>query len=231
MFGGQLGFQKVFKDKSSLRIGVAYYNYVNITGKRNTLNSTLRDYTAPEFLQKGNSLFEISNNSSGEQTRFGLASDYDIIDVTARYDLARFSPMHWIVTGSYVKNIGYDAGDIRKRTNGLMIVNSTDSLEDPSREKTNGYTLKLAVGWPTTYERRSWQAFMSYRYLERDAVLDAFTDSDFLLGGTNSKGWILGASYGINDYTWLKLRYLTADEIDGPALGIDVLQFDLNARF
>lgn len=230
LFGGQLGFQKVFKDKSSLRVGVAYYNYVNITGKRNTLDSTLRDYTAPEFLQKGNSLFAISN-IIGDQTRFGLASDYDIIDVTARYDLARFSPMHWIVTGSYVKNIGYDAGDIRKRTNGLMIVNSTGSQQDPSREKTNGYMLKLAVGWPTTYERHSWQAFMSYRYLERDAVLDAFTDSDFQLGGTNNKGWILGAGYGITDSTWLKFRYLTADEINGPALGIDVLQLDLNARF
>ncbi len=231
LFGGQLGFRKRFGDQSSFRIGVAYYNYVNITGRKNTLDSTLRDYTAPDFLQKGNSLFEISNNSSGEQTRFGLASDYDIIDVTARYDLARFAPVHWIITGSYVRNIAYDVGEIRKRTNGLMIVNSTDSLEDPSRKKTNGYLLKLTTGWPTTHKRGSWQTSMTYRYLERDAVLDAFTDSDFLLGGTNSKGWILGAAYGMTNDTWLKLRYLTADAINGPRLGVDVLQLDLNAKF
>jgi len=231
LFGAQLGFQKMFDDQSSFRIGLAYYNYENIVGKRNSLNSTLNDYTAPEFLQKGNSLFEISNDTGGSLRRFGLASDYDIIDLTARYDLARFAPVHWILTGSYVKNIGYDDDEIRRRTNGQMFVNSTLFTEDPSKDKTEGYTLKLLIGWPTTYERRSWQAFMSYRYLERDAVLDAFTDSDFFLGGTNSKGWIIGGSYGINDYTWLKLRYLSADEIDGPTLGIDVLQLDLNAKF
>jgi len=231
LFGAQLGFQKVFEDQSSFRIGLAYYNYDNIVGKRNSLDSTLTDYTAPEFLQKGNSLFEISNDTGGSLRRFGLASDYDIVDLTTRYDLARFAPVHWVLTGSYVKNIGYDEDEIRKRTNGQMFVNSTLFTEDPSKDKTQGYTLKLAVGWPTTYERRSWQAFLSYRYLERDAVLDAFTDSDFFLGGTNSKGWIIGGSYGINDYTWLKVRYLSADEIDGPPLGTDVLQFDVNARF
>ncbi|HEB87480.1 MAG TPA: hypothetical protein ENI68_10755 [Gammaproteobacteria bacterium] len=231
LFGAQLGFQKVFKDQSSFRIGLAYYNYDNIVGKRNSLDSTLTDYTAPEFMQKGNSLFEISNDTGGSLRRFGLASDYDIVDLTARYDLARFAPVHWILTGSYVKNIGYDDDAIRKRTDGQMFVNSTLFTEDPSKDKTEGYTLKLTVGWPTTYERRSWQAFLSYRYLERDAVLDAFTDSDFFLGGTNSKGWIIGGGYGINDYTWLKVRYLSADEIDGPPLGTDVLQLDLNAKF
>lgn len=231
LFGAQVGLRKIFDDQSSLRIGLAYYNYENITGKRNALGSTTQDFTAPDFVQKGNSMFEISNDPGGSLRLFGLASDYDIIDVTARYDLARFSPVHWTLTGSYVNNIGYDAGEIRRRTNGQMFVNSTLFTEDPSRDQTQGYLLKLSVGWPNSYERRSWQAFLSYRYLERDAVLDAFTDSDFHLGGTNSKGWLIGGSYGINDYTWLKLRYMSADEIDGPPLGIDVLQLDLNARF
>ncbi len=231
LFGAQVGYQKVFDDQSSFRIGLAYYNYDNITGRRNSLDSRLNDYTAPVFMQKGNSLFEISNDTGGSLRRFGLASDYDILDLTLRYDLARFAPVHWIVSGSYVRNIGYNENEIRKRTNGQMFVNSTLFTDDPSKDKTEGYMMKLSVGWPTTYERRSWQAFLSYRYLERDAVLDAFTDSDFMLGGTNSKGWIIGGSYGINDYTWLKMRYMSGDEIDGPALGIDVLQLDVNARF
>jgi hypothetical protein len=62
-------------------------------------------------------------------------------------------------------------------------------------------------------------------------VLDAFTDSDFHLGGTNAKGWILGGSYGITDNTYVSARYMTADEIDGPTLGIDVVQVDLNTKF
>lgn len=231
LLGAQAGFEKIFEDQSSFRVGLAYYNYTNITGRRNTLDSRLLDHTAPGFVQKGNSMFEISNDTGGSLRRFGLASDYDVVDLTFRYDLARFAPTHWVVSGSYVKNIGYDADEIRNRTGGQMLVNSTVSTEDPSREQTDGYLLKLTVGWPNTYERRSWQAFMAYRYLERDAVLDAFTDSDFHLGGTNAKGWTLGGKYSVNEYTWLGLRYLSADEIDGPPLGIDVLQLDLNAKF
>ncbi len=84
---------------------------------------------------------------------------------------------------------------------------------------------------PDVKEPNDWQVFGVYRYLEGDAVPDAFTDSDFHMGGTNTKGWILGGNYGLEHNTWLTLRYMAADEIDGPPLGIDVLQLDLNTRF
>ncbi len=233
LLGAQIGFEKRFLDQSSFRIGLAYYDYRNIEGVRNSLDSTLTDYTAPAYVQGGNSMFEISNQSDAAKalSRFGLASDFNVLDLTMQYDLALLAPVHWVFTANYVRNIGYDADEIRARTEGNMYVNSTLFTEDPERERTEGYLLRLSIGWPKTLERRSWKAFLTYRYLERDAVLDAFTDSDFHLGGTNAKGWILGGSYSINEYTWLKLRYLTADEIDGPPLGVDLLQLDLNAKF
>ena len=89
----------------------------------------------------------------------------------------------------------------------------------------------ITIGADAIRKLHDWQVFVGYRYLERDAVLDAFTDSDFHLGGTDAKGWILGGDYGLARNTWLTLRYLSADEIDGPPLGIDVLQLDLNTRF
>ena len=64
-----------------------------------------------------------------------------------------------------------------------------------------------------------------------DAVLDALTDSDFHLGGTNAKGFTVGGSYGVDDNAWLTLRWLSSDQIDGAPLSIDTLQFDLNTRF
>jgi hypothetical protein len=76
-----------------------------------------------------------------------------------------------------------------------------------------------------------WQASIAHKYLERDAVLDALTDSDFHLGGTNAKGFIVGGSYGVDDNTWLSLRWYSSDQIDGVPLAIDTLQLDLNARF
>jgi hypothetical protein len=112
-----------------------------------------------------------------------------------------------------------------------MFVDSSLFTADPGDEQIEGYQLKVTVGWPSTLLRGNWQTFLAYRYLERDAVLDAFTDSDFHLGGTNAKGWLLGGAYGLTDNTYLSMRYMSADEISGPPLGIDVLQVDLNAKF
>jgi hypothetical protein len=233
LFAGQIGTDIRFDNQSRFRLGLAYYDYYNITGKISPLSQPNRyDFTAPGYVQKGNSMFVISNNPSNPFERFGLASDYDLIDVTAEYDIAMFAPVHVILTGDYVKNIGYDAGEIRDRLNGAgMFVNSTIFTGDPDNEQTEGYMARLALGWPKVRMRRSWQVFFAYKHLERDAVLDAFTDSDFHLGGTNAEGWIVGGTYSLMDDTYVKIRYLSADEIVGPSLGIDVLQLDLGARF
>lgn len=233
LLGAQLGADLNFEDQSRLRLGVAYYDYIDVTGKRSPLSQpNLYDFTAPGIVQKGNSMFDISNDPADPFQRFGLASDFNLLNLTAEYDIASFAPIHVVLTGDYVQNIGYDADDIRDRLDGGdMFVNSTLFTDDPDEEQNEGYYARVTVGWPSLLERRSWQVSFGYKYLERDAVLDAFTDSDFHLGGTNTKGWILGASYGVLQNTYLKFRYMSADEIDGPALGIDVLQLDLVSKF
>jgi hypothetical protein len=241
LFAGQLGAEFQFDNQSSFRFGLAYYNYYNITGKVSPLSAPDKyAFTAPGFVQKGNSMYSISDPTD-PLTRFGLVSDYDLVNLTAEYDIARFAPVHVILTGDYVKNIGYDEDEIQNRLDGdVMFVNSTRIPGDPGDDQTDGWMAKLTLGWPNVSLRRSWQVFLAYKYLERDAVLDAYTDSDFHLGGTNAEGWIVGASYGLLDDTYLQIRYLSADAIDeGPKvggqpvapLGIDVLQVDLGARF
>jgi hypothetical protein len=76
-----------------------------------------------------------------------------------------------------------------------------------------------------------WNVLAGYRYLESDAVLDAFTDSDFHLGGTNSKGYFIGGQYALFDGVLFGGRWMSANEIAGPPLAIDVLQVDLVAKF
>ena len=231
LLGAQLGTKWGFQDKSSLNVALAWYGYNNISGNKNSLNSTQNDYTAPQYVQKGNSMFDISNSPTPYQ-QFGLASDFKLLDFTFKYDLARFDPTHFILSGDYVQNYGYDAHKIRNRLDGgAMFIDSSIYTGDPSDKQNEGYQLKLTVGSPEILLPRNWQVFLGYKYLERDAVLDAFTDSDFHLGGTNAKGWILGGSYGITDNTYVSARYMTADEIDGPTLGIDVVQVDLNTKF
>ncbi len=99
------------------------------------------------------------------------------------------------------------------------------------KERSLGYQVMLTYGWPIVAERYTWRVYGEYRYLERDAVLDAFTDSDFHLGGTDAKGWIVGGDYAIDENTVLSFRYLTSDSIDAAPLSIDSFQLDLSAKF
>ena len=230
LYGAQLGMDWTFQNQSRLRFGVAYYDYENITGEKNALDSRLKDFTAPTFVQKGNTMFEISNDDPASFRKFALGSDYNILNMTAKYDIANFSPTHIILTADYALNLGYDKNEVIKRTGGVVF-NPIEGSQDPFRKRNRAYKLGVLVGWPKLRERRQWNVSAAYKYLERDAVLDAFTDSDFHLGGTDAKGWVVSAGYGLDENTWMRLRWLTSDAIDGPPLGVDTLQLDLNSRF
>jgi len=76
-----------------------------------------------------------------------------------------------------------------------------------------------------------WQAGVGYRYVESDAVVDGFTDSDFGGGGTNVQGFTLGGNVALSKAVRCGLRWMSADEVAGPPLSSDTLQIDLNAKF
>jgi hypothetical protein len=221
-------------------MGVALYDFSNVEGISNTTNSSNYNGTAPSFRTKGNSYFNINQLACGDPTAscpgiYGLSSKFRELNVTAQADIATFNPIHVMLTGDYVRNIGFDANEIATRTG--LVASYTGGIG----KQVNGYQLKLAVGMPTTYRANDWQAFASYKYVEADAVMDAYTDSDFYLGGTNAKGWIVGTSYGIDKNTWLTARWFSADEISPrglttfgtaiPPSSIDVIMLDLNAKF
>lgn len=217
--GVQVGFDWRPSANHNLKAGLAYYDYHHISGQRNTFLSSQLDHTAPQFMQKGNSMFDIRNDADATTELFALASVFKELNLTVAWDMMLFDPVHVLLTADYVRNVGFDRAEILQRT------------REDIAPKTGGYQLKMALGTPVMKKRADWQFTMAYKYLERDAVLDAYTDSDFHLGGTDAKGWVLGASYGLASNTWLSLRWLSADEIDGYPLSIDVLQVDMNAKF
>jgi hypothetical protein len=232
LYATQVGFDKAFQSDSRLRVALAYYDYRNITGQLNhTVDSHALDYTAPQYVQKGNTLFRIITDTNPNADLYGLAADYQELNATFAYDLATFAPTHVVITGDYVKNIGYDAAKVLARTGGSVIGSIRSDVANPLEAHNIGYQLKLTVGWSDTKRAGNWQSFLAFKHLERDAVLDAFTDSDFHLGGTDAEGWILGWNYALRDNVSMALRYISADAIDGPPLGIDTLQVDLNAKF
>lgn len=218
LFGAQLGTEIALGEASRLRIATSYFDYDNITGVRNALDSNIYDYTAPRFLQKGNTLFDIRNDNDPSTNLFALAGEYKIANASVLLDLG-FGDTHVMIGGEYVKNVGWDQQEVLQLTGRLV------------DERVEGYDVGVVVGQPTLAALWDWRAFALYRYLERDAVLDAFTDSDFHLGGTDAKGYQMGFDLGLSRGAWLRLRYLSANEIDGPPLGIDVWQLDVNGQF
>jgi hypothetical protein len=225
LYAAQAGLEWVPSTRARFKLGAGYYLYRNVAGVKNLTPTTtgLYDLSAPQFRQKGNSLFVIdtdaNNNNTQDDPVYGLAADYRIANVTLVADFAEFFPIHVIGSFDWARNLGFNREEILARTG--------QDLEP----QTDGYQARLTIGYPKISERHEWQAFVGYRYLERDAVLDAFTDSDFHLGGTNHKGFMVGGQYGIYKNTWVSARWMSSDEISGLPLAIDVFQLDLNAKF
>lgn len=213
--GGQIGADLHTEEETHFRIGAAYYDFIHEVGIANAPASTLYNWTAPALFQKGNTLFDISNSTDPTVNLFALAADYREVDLLATGDTQVFERSLLGFTAEAVKNVGYKAAEVLARTGAYV----------PARNR--GYRADLFFGSSAV----GWRAAVGYRYLERDAVVDAFNDQDFHLGGTDAKGYTLTFDYAINPHVWLRAKYLSANAIDGPPLNIDVWQFDLNGQF
>ena len=217
LFGAQLGAELASGGGIGGKLGLALYRYSHIVGQTSPAGTSLNEFTAVQFAQKGNTYYNISSDPN--RPLFGLASDYRIVNLTGTLDITAFGARHVLVTGDVVKNLGFDRGAVAAR------------LGADVEPQTKGYLLRVAFGDAEVRQRGDWQVFAAYKRVERDAVLDAFTDSDFRLGGTDARGTIVGGSYGLGKNTAASLRLLSADSISGAPLSVDVLQFDLAVRF
>ena len=226
LYGAQTGLVWESSSRTSLMLGLGYYDFKNVQGVANDFGFRNNDKTAPQFRQKGNTLYDINSANAGTllgREILGLASQFRLVNFNASLDVEAFSPVHVVLVGDYVKNVGFNMDEVA----GKNPINTIGG--------NIGWMAKLQIGMPQTLKRHDWNVHGIYKHLETNAVLDAFTDSDFRLGGTNAKGWIVGGNYGLDKNTWLSLRWLSADEIEtSPGflpLSIDVLQLDLNAKF
>lgn len=218
------------------------------------------DPLRPIFLQKGNTLFALRNvvgppgQADFSQPQFvGLTFDYRILDigtdVTWRFD----SKNVVIVGGDYLRNLGLKRRNVCKTFAGFQGAPATsrppiNNIDDgapacagpgPNAGFNGGGTaweVRALVGRPdprtfTDWRLGDWSVLAKYKYIESDAVLDAFNDSDFALGGTNAQGFVVQGTMGLYRGLAARARYLSTNEIAGPPLAIDVLQLDLLVSF
>lgn len=223
LYAAQAGVEWKATDKTNVSLALAYYDFKHVEGEANPLGDSTRFAgTVPLWRQKGNSTFSIdavNGNDCGAGGPCGLASQFQLINFIGEVDFALYDPVHVVLHGAYVKNIGFDKQEILRRTGNLY------------DEENEGYEFAMLVGQPIMKKLHDWQVFGGYRRLERDAMLDGFTDSNFRLGGTDVKGYFLGAQYGLGKNAWLSSRYFSTNEISGLPFSVDTFFVDMNARF
>ena len=219
ILAGQLGLDFHTEDDSRFRLAGAYYDYVHIIGQRNAPQSTLLNWTAPAFVQKGNTMVDISDTTDPTVNLFALASNFRIVDLIGVEEFHVLPRYSLVLTAEALKNIGFNTAEV-------MALKGTYVAP-----RTRGYRGDLGFGSSTMGPFGTWRLSAGYRYLQRDAVVDAFNDEDFHLGGTDTKGYTLLFDFSFNPRVWLRLKYMAANSIDGPPLTIDVWQLDMNARF
>ena len=231
MRGFQLGGQWQPNDKFGFRVAVGQYKISNAAGVGLT-DRFDPEYNASEyesgFRQRGNTLFRINQDPFVSAAPvYGLASDFNVRAVTVSAELAHFDPIRIMFTGESVVNKAFNVEEVAKRVGFTGI-----------DRRNKGYLYRVTVGQRRIVEPRDWQISFGARKLERDATLDAFSDPDFVLGGTNVRGQVVSLSYGIARNTELGLRFLSGRTIDPPIsnttaepLRIKTLQLDLSVRF
>jgi hypothetical protein len=248
LWGAQLGASMELNARTRVKFGLAYYSYNNIEGRSDTDYTVINNgisvgqrygrYEYPVGMrQRGNTVFEtnplLTFSSDVIKPTWGLAYQFKPLVLTAAAEFTHFSPFNILLSAEYANNTAFSASDFHKRADATFYgnVNPAGSGE--------GYQLKLAVGDTEVRDFNDWQVAFSYRRVGSDALLDAFTDSDLGLGGTNVRGYTLGLTYGLYRNTTLGVKYLAGENIEttlnsnypNASFKVNTLQVDLNVRF
>ncbi len=248
--GAQLGVDWKIADHLTAKIGAAYYDFMDVEGKLSSpfvpvsaSDPGETDATRPGFAQRGNTYMRLRDiektafNENGKNFQyqyFGLASEFRNVVLTGKLDYDGYDPYRLSLIGELTKNVAFDSAAVAGRA--VNNFESNDEGEDGTGDgKFEGgdmaWYLALQFGKPALQAFGDWQAAFGYRYVESDAVVDGFTDSDFGGGGTNLQGFTIGGSFALTPAMRLGLRWMSSDEIAGPPLSSDILQFDINAKF
>lgn len=97
-------------------------------------------------------------------------------------------------------------------------------------ENDTGYQFGFSLG--KVKESMSWQFKYSYKEIEADSVVGAFTDSDFIGGGTDGKGHEIQAALGLVKNCKLGVSYFINEiGLEGTSTDYDRLMVDFVFKF
>ena len=245
LYGAQLGAKWAINSNNRLKGALAYYRFDDIQGQRSSpcepwagAPGCDTDGSHAAFMQKGNSVFLLrditpnpANPTTTPQPQFvGLASEFNLLDLNLVWDADLPEDFKLRSQGNYIHNLGYDEGDMRKRSEGQIVnnLNSNGEIESGA----NAWMVQFTLGNALDLKKQGdWNMFAGYKYIQPDALPDGFNDSSFHLGGTNAKGYFLGGNYGLAKNVYATGRWLSTEAVYGAPFDIDVLQLEINTRF
>jgi hypothetical protein len=232
-----------------LKLGAAYYGFEGIQGRVSDPCDTHLSYAScdtdesrPAFAQKGNTYMALRTPSqaalaaeaSGLAPRyqyFGLASRFREAVLTGRLEVLAAPPLKVAIDGEVVRNLGFSAEQVSAvALNNLAPCDPSGNCSRFAGGR-DAYVARLTLGSPTQGGPWAWSVWLTYRWVQSDAVVDAFDDPDFGLGGTNLKGYALAGSVGLAKGVYLSVRLMSANAVAGPPYRVDVFQVDLGAGF
>ncbi len=232
------------------KLGVGFFDFNGVQGAVSkpcieqvgaVFNCSTDDTRFP-FQQFGNTVYAIRDIQLAGQIPagpvapeyYGLASRFAVLEVHPRVEITSYHPIDVLIEGEYLKNLAYNRTAILDHGPVLPgFIGPVNNIGSKGLYQggDTAYLLKATVGNLDIHKRWDWNVTAAYKYLETDATLDSITDSDFHLGGTNAKGYILTGSLGVARDTFLSLRYFTAQVVSGPPDGNQVFQLDLQSTF
>lgn len=254
LFAAQGGLNYQPSENSwSARIAASYYDYDNVRGQLSSPcaiyageKQCSSDSSRPAYMQKGNTLFFIRDilPDPSSPTNFatpqfaGLSYNYRELDLMGTLEAPLFYGIHGQLVGDYVRNLAYDPSRVLANQLATPVTNYDAPAQNspagtlgPYHSGNNAYEVEGSLGNLHPKDPGDWLVTFGYRYIEPDAVIDAFNDYDFHLGGTNAKGYYAQANYYFAKNSWADVRWFSANAVFGPPLAIDVLMLELNTRF
>lgn len=244
LYGAQIGANWKLNESNNLKGALAYYRFDDIQGKRSSPCAPWKgepgcdsDSSRPAFMQKGNTVFLLRNITPDAldpvktpRPQFvGLASEFNLLDLNLAWDADLPEDFKLRTQANYVHNLGYDEGQMRKRSEGEIVNNNRNGKIESGA---NAMLVQFTLGNTLELKKQGdWNLFAGYKYIQPDALPDGFNDSSFHLGGTNAKGYFLGGNYGLAKNVFATGRWLSSQAVYGQPFDIDVMQLEINTRF
>lgn len=249
LYAAQAGVDWRISKDVNFKVAGAFYDFQNIEGKLSSPFVPLTpsdagntDDTRPSFAQNGNTYMALrditptaANNygTSLQYQYFGLATPFRVLALDGKLDINHFEPCQVSLYGEYAKNLAYNYEAI----NAVAVNNRGPNTASGAVGNYSGgdqaWIVGIRLGKQVFEKAGDWALDFNYRHVESDAVVDAFTDSDFgvPLYGTNLKGYTVGASVAASHSVRFGLHWMSAQAITGPTFRSDLLQFDISAKF